>query len=74
MGDGQEGVSVPRESFTNTLSTFAGFKEHPLEMSRESEVLQRAAAAFIRDRNRLGAMTRSLRKRAQGVRWSNLRF
>jgi hypothetical protein len=29
------------------LSTFAGFKEHPLEMSRESEVLQRAAAAFI---------------------------
>ena len=49
MGDGQAGVSVPRESFTNTLSTFAGFKEHPLEMSRESEVLQRAAAAFIRD-------------------------
>jgi hypothetical protein len=47
VGDGQEGVSVPRESFTNTLSTFAGFKEHPLEMSRESEVLQRAAAAFI---------------------------
>jgi RNA polymerase sigma-70 factor (ECF subfamily) len=42
------------------LSTFAGFKEHPLEMSRESEVLQRAAAAFIRDRNRLGAFVGGL--------------
>lgn len=60
MGYGQGGVSVPRESFTNTLSTFAGFKEHSLEMSRESEALQRAAAAFIRDRNRLGAFVGGL--------------
>ena len=67
MGDGQAGVSVPREPFTNTLSTFAGFKEHPLEMSRESEVLQRAAAAFIRDRNRLGAFVGGLLRDAHAA-------
>jgi DNA-directed RNA polymerase specialized sigma24 family protein len=36
-------------------------------MSRESEVLQRAAAAFIRDRNRLGAFVGGLLRDAHAA-------